>query len=653
LTAPKTDWKDREHVTTEPIVELDEFLRGAPLLGKPERETIVRQALRLFEDYYVHLVLKRSLHGVDPVARLRVLLPQVMDFGDDQAFHEEVLSIFRSVRDLHTTYKLPEHFHKRAAVLPFSVEEYFDAEGAHIVVSRVETGWERLASDPSGAPFARGVVITTWNGLPVQRAIENNAERQGGCNAAARHARGVSTMTDRPLSLSPAPQETSVRLEFTDPGGATGTVTCRWRVIAFESLDATDPSRVKGLGVDALGEAVRRTAKQRFFPQLVADEPGRGGSELLPPARLEDPGFGPPYASRKPFADAVQWRELDLDGRPVGQLRIRSFGVLDPDGFVDEVCAILALLPRDGLIIDVRGNGGGAIAAGELLLQLFTVRAIQPQPMQVRTTEATRRLSASSAEIKGFGPSLTRAIETAEVYSDQQPLDPTHPRACNVRGQRYHGPVVLLVDALCYSTTDIFAAGFQDHGIGTVIGVHGSTGAGGANVWDHERLRLASGDDPSFEDLPRGTDLRVALRRTLRVNRSAGVPVEEYGITPDQHHKLTRADVLEGNRDLLAVAVKALRAERHACRLDVEVTATDGGGKHLTIDTEALTRLNAYVNGHPLCASIEVDPAGATTTLDITAAFGDKLEILGFDAGGGPVAEAGGPISRFLPPTPE
>jgi hypothetical protein len=638
-------------VPADPIVELDAFLREAPSLGKPERETIVRQALRQFEDYYLHLVLKRSLHGVDPVARLRVLLPQVMDFGDDQAFHEEVLSIFRSVRDLHTTYKLPEHFHKRAAVLPFSVEEYFDKDGAHVVVSRVERDWERLASDPGGAPFARGVVITTWNGLPVQRAIENNAERQGGCNAAARHARGVSTMTDRPLSLSPAPQETSVRLEFTDPAGAAGTVTCRWRVIAFESLDATDPSRVKALGVDALGEAVRRSAKQRFFPELVAQEPGRGGSDVAPPGMTEAPGFGPRFQSRKPFADALQWRTLDVDGRPVGHLRIRSFGVLDPDGFVDEVCEVLKLLPPDGLILDVRGNGGGAIAAGEMLLQLFTVRAISPEPMQVRTTDATRRLSGSSGDIKGFGPSLTRAIETAEVYSDQQPLDPTHPRACNVRGQRYHGPVVLLVDALCYSTTDIFAAGFQDHGIGTVIGVHRSTGAGGANVWDHKRLRLASGNDPGFEDLPYGTDLRVALRRTLRVNRAAGVPVEEYGITPDEHHPLTRADVLEGNRDLLAAAVKALRAGRDPCTLDVGVVVTAGDGKHVTIKSEALTRLDVYVSGHPVCASIEVDPAGATTTLDITAGFGAKLEILGHNARGGPVAEAGGPISRFLPTT--
>ena len=88
---------------------------------------IVRQALRLFEDYYVHLVLKRSLHGVDPVQRLRVLLGDGDAFPDTQAFHEEVLSIFTSVRDLHTTYKLPKYFHQRAAVLPFRLEEYFEA----------------------------------------------------------------------------------------------------------------------------------------------------------------------------------------------------------------------------------------------------------------------------------------------------------------------------------------------------------------------------------------------------------------------------------------------------------------------------------------------------------------------------------------------
>ena len=47
---------------------------------------------------------------------------------------------------------------------------------------------------------------------------------------------------------------------------------------------------------------------------------------------------------------------------------------------------------------------------------------------------------------------------------------------------------MLITDALSYSATDMFAAGFQDHGIGPVIGVGGATGAGGANVWSHGLL---------------------------------------------------------------------------------------------------------------------------------------------------------------------
>ena len=50
---------------------------------------------------------------------------------------------------------------------------------------------------------------------------------------------------------------------------------------------------------------------------------------------------------------------------------------------------------------------------------------------------------------------------------------------------------MLVTDAFCYSTTDIFAAGFQDHEIGTILGCHDNTGAGGANVWDHDDLRAS------------------------------------------------------------------------------------------------------------------------------------------------------------------
>ena len=63
---------------------------------------------------------------------------------------------------------------------------------------------------------------------------------------------------------------------------------------------------------------------------------------------------------------------------------------------------------------------------------------------------------------------------------------------CNGIGQVYYGPVVLITDALSYSATDIFAAGFQDNEVGLVLGTSGNTGAGGANFWSLDDLLRAT-----------------------------------------------------------------------------------------------------------------------------------------------------------------
>jgi C-terminal processing protease CtpA/Prc len=630
--------------------DLADFLSRAPSLSTDEKTLIVRQARRLFEDYYVHLVFKRAIHGVDPVQRLRVLEENVESFTDTQAFHEEMLSIFRSVRDLHTNYKLPKYFHRKAAVLPFALEEYFEGKTPHIVVSEVEPGLE--PDEATGIPFARGVVVTTWNGLPVQRAIAANADRQAGCNPAGRHARGLATMTDRPLSLSPAPEETEVRLRFTDLAGATGTMACRWRVIEVPTKEVSEPARIKGVGIDVLGEETRRSAKSRLRPEEIEQERNarpRSGRER-PPAREAE--RQPPLVASPVYPDALQSRTLTIGGRSYGHLRIATFGELDRPGFVAEVRALLKELPQDGLILDVRGNGGGVIASGEALLQLFTAAHVDPEPLQLRITEATRRLAQTSPGFSSAEPSLERAVQTAEVYCERMPLSAEHGRVCNMTGQRYYGPVVLLVDALCYSTTDIFAAGFQDHWIGAVIGTDRATGAGGASVWDHATLRAESGD-PALEPLPKGVDMRLALLRTLRVHGSAGVPLEEFGVVPRPIHLRTRADVLEGDVDLMARAAKILRDTKRSRKpytLDIRAIRGDGDDKRLIITAKGLTRLHVYVNGNPVCASLEVDPKQTTVTpVQVEADNVATLQVSGFDGFDGPVAEAAGPIARFLP----
>src|SRR5262249_4840467 len=108
------------------VQTLAEFLLTAGELTKAERFTIIEQALLMIDQTYVHLPLKRAMHAVAPVQRLR-LLKQRLDSYSERAFHNEMISIFSRLRDGHTRYILPNPYRKRVAFLPFHIEEYFES----------------------------------------------------------------------------------------------------------------------------------------------------------------------------------------------------------------------------------------------------------------------------------------------------------------------------------------------------------------------------------------------------------------------------------------------------------------------------------------------------------------------------------------------
>jgi hypothetical protein len=100
---------------------LTELLAGAEPLTVDERRQVVRQAQVLIEQLFVHLPLKRAMHAVDPVQRLRLVDRRLEGFSD-RRFHDEMISIFVGLRDLHTNYLLPLPFAGRTATLPFRIE---------------------------------------------------------------------------------------------------------------------------------------------------------------------------------------------------------------------------------------------------------------------------------------------------------------------------------------------------------------------------------------------------------------------------------------------------------------------------------------------------------------------------------------------------
>lgn len=259
-------------------------------------------------------------------------------------------------------------------------------------------------------------------------------------------------------------------------------------------------------------------------------------------------------------------------------------------------------------------------------MQVLTPFKIRAEPAQFINTPLTYELCRRHSQDYGLAPwmeSMEHAVDTGAVFSQGIPITPEE--ACNIICQKYLGPVILITNALCYSATDIFAAGFQDNKIGPILGTEMNTGAGGANVWTQELLLNLMGD--LFKSLPNGAGMRVAIRRTLRVLGHEGMPLEDLGVIPDYKHDMTKEDVLNGNVDLINHAASIL-AKMPIYKISASVTKSDGKIS-VNISTENITRLDVYLDDRPQ-RSMDIVNNSAEFVLDLPETGASIMELQGF-----------------------
>jgi C-terminal processing protease CtpA/Prc len=552
-------------------------------LSRSARLRIVEQALLLLNMNYVHLPLKRAMHAVDPIQRLKLLRFRLLEMKDSELpsemqFHQRMIEIFSSTRDLHTMYLLPAPFVNTVAYLPFLIEQYFENDNLKRVekftVSRVvKSFYESIPNPgPEVLSFEPGVDVLYWNGVPIRRAIELNGESQAGSNIDARFARGLDNLTIRPLDTTLPPDEVWVNITYRTKAGEILTLKHEWLVHKTDADGAPlapKISRKKRVAIDIKKNKINQLTKILFAPRDVP--------------------------VRKSLQQILYAETRTVDGKEFGYIRLFSFAVENPDEFVQEFADVItsAGFPQEGLIIDVRSNPGGRIRAGERLLQLFTPRRIKPELFEFLNTPLNLEICRSapkSWELEQWAESIAESVVTGATYSRGFPLNSEE--SCNDIGQIYYGPVVLITDALSYSTTDMFAAGFQDNEIGEVLGTSDNTGAGGAEFWRYQDLVNASGGTArsQFKNLPNGADFVLAVRRSIRVGRHAGRPLEELGIVPDLRHYITRRDVLGANDDLIKRAARIL-AKKPVYSLTVEHFKDKQGARGIVVS--ALSKVNS------------------------------------------------------------
>ena len=600
-------------------------------LTNDDRKLIVEQALILIEQNYAHLPHKRAMHAIDPVQRLR-LLRQELDvdpspFENDLAFHGELTDIFTSLRDLHTTYQLPLPYANLTAFLPFMVEECYDKVKGEFVRKYVVSRVFDLFKHPH---FVKGVEIVQWNGVPIERAIRNHAQKFAGSNPEARRARGVQMLTTRALKVDAPPDEEWVIVGYRTRAGVLHEHRFEWVTKGADALtemssETNNKALAAFVGVD-LRQQLIQSARTSLFGRHARQATIDAAHKVALGESLDE--------LESEIPEVLEARRVITRSGTFGYIRLRSF-MTNPALVVNEFTRLLAALPREGLIIDVRGNGGGIIMSGEYLLQLLTPHPIEPEPAQFINSPLNLRIcnvhggGSAFTNLSPWTPSMIEARRTGAAFSAGYPI--SDPVRCNDVGQRYFGPVVLITDALCYSTTDIFAAGFQDHNIGKVLGTHGNTGAGGANVWQHSVLAGVVLPDPDsgYQPLPRGAGLSVSIRRTLRVGKRAGTPVEDLGVRPDEFHRLTPNDVLGDNQDLKNKAGELLRqgTVRH---LSVRPRQVRGRRATLQVTVLRMDRIDVYLGDRPIDS---LENPGRKFEIEVVARAPDTdvVELRGYD----------------------
>lgn len=601
---------------------------------KTKMTDVIAAAEVLLSRFYVHLPTKRTLYAIDPLQALHNLRGEIDAIPDDEPmmgereFHECMTSIFTSLRDPHTSYYLPDPFRRTMAFLPFLVESGADPDapedddaGApkrrpplYFVTKFIGDAFgSGVAVDPQ-----RPIRVTHWNGVRIENLVARMAMFTRGSNPAARLQRAADRLTLRWLGFSVGSDEDWVNLTCLLHDGRRRTFNFEW--LAVQRPEGETHAYVTRRGQDPEGEWIDDVRKVLF---QSAAQPGRRPKWDV---------------TRKDGSVAFKTLPRDADPK-YGYLRLFSFGVTDEQRYVEYVRRLLAEHAElDGLIIDVRGNPGGNIAAAEGLLSLFAPGPVTSQGLQFLNTPEAISLArdvigphdGDSIDVR-----LAEAQATGAAYVASPPITPTRSTASR---QTYQGPVVIIVDALTYSAGELFCAGMQDHNLATIIGTTRQTGGGGGNVWSHDKIRIACKDEQIQQKLGLALNVSfdIAVRRTTRVRERTGLALEDMGVVvPKDHmHAITQRDVLGGNEDLLQFAIDKLgTCPNH--RIGV---AFDGArGFALTVShvhAKSLDRIDVQdAAGRPLTSARQ--PFDAPLQMPGADPLPDQLLFRGFLAAGG------------------
>lgn len=191
-------------------------------------------------------------------------------------------------------------------------------------------------------------------------------------------------------------------------------------------------------------------------------------------------------------AELIQMKGDDGTERSIGWIHLPSFYADMQGGSTSMTADVIRLLDRlkkediEGLIVDVRGNGGGSLEEAIKMTGLFVPR----------------------------GP----IVQSKDFKGEMEPRFSKRPEPV------YDGPLVILQDRISASASEILAAALQDYNRALVVGGN-SFGKGTVQT-----IYPVSKHLPFFADKDRAGAVKVTIQKFYRIS---GGSTQEKGVAPD------------------------------------------------------------------------------------------------------------------------
>lgn len=272
-----------------------------------------------------------------------------------------------------------------------------------------------------------------------------------------------------------------MRLVPAGPADKQGELKASDRIIAIGQGSDGEMVDVVGWRLDEVVELVRGKKDSIVRLEILPAAAAEGNSKIISIKRdtvkLED------QAARKHVFDVSNGSQVYKAGViniPTFYMDFEAYRKRDPNykSTTRDVYNLLDELAKenvDGIIIDLRANGGGSLQEASALTDLF----VDPGPVvQIRQANAT-----ISRNYRSFSPAT------------------------------YRGPIVVLIDRLSASASEIFAGAIQDYGRGIIVGDQS----------------FGKGSVQSIVSLPQG-DLKITESKFYRIS---GDSTQHRGVIPD------------------------------------------------------------------------------------------------------------------------